>query len=234
MKFKAVIFDLFGTLVNSFGAAAGQMGTELAAALAVPYDPFIALWNQTLEMRIVGEFDTVEANIEYVCEKIGLRPDAERIRAAVEIRMSYVRQALKPKPDAVKTPSQLKNQGYAVGLISNCSPEIPALWHETAFADIIDKPVFSCRARLRKPDTRIYQLACDQFGITPDSCLYVADGEDHELSAAAEVGLHPVLIRTAGERPTGGSHQEAREWQGNAISTLTEVLGLVGGLSDRS
>ena len=234
MKFKAIIFDLFGTLVNDFGAAAGQMGRELATALAAPYEPFIALWHQTLEMRIIGDFDTVEANIECVCDRIGMRPGAEQINAAVQIRMNYVRQALKPRAYAVEIPGQLKNQGYIVGLISNCSPEIPVLWHETPFAKIIEAPVFSCRAHLRKPDPRIYHLACDQLGVTPHSCLYIADGEDHELSAAAQVGLHPVLIRAGGEKPTGGSHQEAREWQGNTISVLPEGLGLVGTRSDPS
>jgi len=234
MKYKAVIFDLFGTLVNNFGSAAGQMGRELAAALAAPCEPFIAQWNQTLDMRIIGDFDTVEANIEYVCRRLDIRPKDEQIRKAVAVRMNYVRQALKPKPNAIDTASQLKKQGHNMGLISNCSPEIPILWPETPFPDVIDTPVFSCRAHLRKPDLRIYQLACEQLAVAPESCLYIADGEDHELSAAAQVGLHPVLIRAAGEKISGASHQEARDWQGDAISALPEVLGFVGTLSAQS
>jgi len=234
MSFKAVIFDLFGTLVNDFGSAAGPMGRELAKALAAPYDPFNSLWNQTIEMRIVGHFETVEANIKYVCNKIGIHPDSGQVRDAVEIRMNYVRQALRPRPNAIDTANQLKKRGYAIGLISNCSPEIPSLWHETPFARVIDRPVFSCRARLRKPDPRIFHLACEQLAVTPDSCLYIADGEDHELSAAATVGLHPVLLLAGGQKPSGGSHQEAREWQGSAISSLPEVLSLVGVQRDQS
>jgi putative hydrolase of the HAD superfamily len=228
MIFKAVIFDLFGTLVNNFGSSVQQMARELATALAAPYEPFMALWNQTLEMRIIGDFDTVEANIEYVCHGIGVHPKAEQIREAVEIRMKYVREALIPRPDAIGIPNRLKKQGYAIGLISNCSPEIPSLWHETPFAHVIDRPVFSCRAHLKKPDSRIYHLACEQLGAAPRDCLYVADGEDHELAAAGHVGLHPVLIRTSAQQAAGGSHQEAREWQGTTISALAEVLGLVG------
>ena len=41
MKFKAVIFDLFGTLVDDFVSSVGQMHQEMAAALAVPYEQFI-------------------------------------------------------------------------------------------------------------------------------------------------------------------------------------------------
>jgi len=226
MKFKAVIFDLFGTLVDDFVSSVGQMHQEMAAALDVPYEQFIRLWSQTAEMRIIGAFETVETNIKYVCATMNVHPRAEQIEKAVEIRMKYVRQALQPRPDAVNTPSQLKNRGYKIGLISNCSIEIPLLWLDTAFADLIDTPIFSSRVRLRKPDPRIYHLACERLGVTPEDCLYIADGEDHELTAAAQVGLHPVLIRTSSQETRGELHQEAREWQGTTIASLVEVLQL--------
>jgi putative hydrolase of the HAD superfamily len=224
-QFKAVIFDFFGTLVGDFGSSVGHMHTEMAEALAVPSEAFIDLWNQTLEMRIVGVFETVEANIDHVCQMMDVRPRAEQVRKAVEIRMSYIKRALQPKADAIETLTKLKDQAYQIGLISNASIEIPLLWHETAFADLIDQPIFSSRAHLKKPDQRIYYLACQRLALSPESCLYVGDGEDRELSGAAKIGLYPVLIRTS--QPASKSHQEAREWQGASIATLAEVLELV-------
>jgi putative hydrolase of the HAD superfamily len=227
MKFTAVIFDLFGTLVDDFGSSAGQMNQELAAALGVPYEPFMQLWSQTLQMRAIGAFQTVEASIEHVCLAMEMQVGAEQIKKAVEIRLQYIRQALKPRPNAEATLAQLKHQGHKLGLVSNCSIEIPILWRETAFANLIDTPIFSSRARLKKPDPRIYHLACERVGTMPDSCLYIADGEDYELAAAAKVGLHPVLIRTPSQKNDGRLHQEAREWQGTMIASLPDVLQLV-------
>jgi putative hydrolase of the HAD superfamily len=227
MKFEAIIFDLFGTLVGDFGSSVGQMHQEMAAALAVPYEQLMQVWRQTSEMRIIGAFETVEANIQYVCDAMNVHPRAEQIAKAVEIRMKYIRQALQPKPGATATLSQLKNQGYKLGLLSNSSIEIPILWPHTSFADLVESPIFSSRERLRKPDTRIYNLACERLGVTPETCLYIADGEDHELTAAVKVGLHPVLVRTSSQETTGKSHQEAREWQGTTIASLGEVLQLV-------
>jgi putative hydrolase of the HAD superfamily len=228
MKFEAVIFDLFGTLVDDFGSSVGQMHHEMAAALAVPYEQFMALWGQTAKMRIIGAFETVEANIKYVCDTINVNPTTEQLEKAVEIRMKYIRQALRPRPEAISTASELKNKGYKIGLLSNCSIEIPILWQETAFANLFNATVFSSRERLKKPDTRIFDLACERLGTMPASCLYIADGEDHELKAAASVGLHPVLIRTASQKTRGELHQEARDWQGPSIDSLKEVLQLVG------
>jgi putative hydrolase of the HAD superfamily len=227
MKFKAVIFDLFGTLVDDFGSSVGQMHHEMAAALAVPYEQFLALWGQTAKMRIIGVFETVEANIRYVCDTIKVSPSAKQLEKAVEVRMKYIGQALRPRPDAISTISELKNTGHKIGLLSNCSIEIPILWQETAFADLFDTTVFSSRERLKKPDTRIFNLACERLGAMPASCLYIADGEDHELKAAASVGLHAVLIRTSSQKNRGELHQEARDWQGPSIDSLKEVLQLV-------
>jgi putative hydrolase of the HAD superfamily len=203
------------------------MNQELAAALGVPYEPFMQLWSQTLQMRAIGAFQTVEASIEHVCRAMEMQVRAEQIKRAVEIRLQYTRQALKPRPDAEATLAQLKHQGHKLGLLSNCSIEIPILWRETAFANLIDTPIFSSRARLKKPDPRIYHLACERLDVMPDSCLYIADGEDYELAAAASVGLHPVLIRTPLRKHDGRLHQEAREWQGTMIASLPEVLQLV-------
>ncbi|MDP2606381.1 MAG: HAD family hydrolase [Deltaproteobacteria bacterium] len=227
MKVQVVIFDLFGTLVDDFASSVGQMHAELAAALAVPYEAFMQLWRQTTEMRTIGAFQTVEASIEYVCGVMGVQVGAEQMTKAVAIRLQHTRRALEPRPDAVTTLARLNDQDYKVGLLSNCSVEIPILWQETALANLVATPIFSCRERLKKPDPRIYHLACERLCVMPGACLYVADGEDHELTGAAKVGLHPVLLRTSSQETRPELHQETREWQGATIAGLAEVLQLV-------
>ena len=228
MRFETVIFDLFGTLVNHFMSSVGQMHKQMAAVLAVPYEQFNPRWNQTTEMRVVGAFATVEASIEHVLSEMNVGAQAEQIERAVAIRMEYIKKALRPKAHAISTLNQLKRHRYKTGLLSNCSVEIPLLWPETDFAGAIDTPIFSCLARLKKPDERIYQLTCEQLGTKPESCLYIADGEEYELAAAARIGLQPVLIRSSAEESLSVSHNEAREWRGPAIATLPEVLAMAG------
>ena len=228
MKFEAVIFDLFGTLVDDFATSVGQTYPELASALEVSYEQFMQLWRETSEMRTMGEFQTVEASIEYVSGLMGAQVTGEQMTKAVEIRLRHTRQALKPRPDAVATLKQTKSKGYKIGLISNCSIEIPILWPETEFADLVESPIFSSRERLKKPDPRIYHLACERLGVMPQHCLYIADGENHELTAAAKVGLHSVLIRNSSRDNGKELLREAREWQGTAITALPEVIKVVG------
>ncbi|MDZ4342879.1 MAG: HAD-IA family hydrolase, partial [Candidatus Binatia bacterium] len=169
---------------------------------------------------------TVEASIEHVCGVMGVQVEAEQMTKAVAIRLQHTRRALEPRPDAVATLARLKDQDYKIGLISNCSVEIPILWQETAFANLVATPIFSCRERVKKPDPHIYHLACERLGVMPEHCLYIADGEDYELTAAAKVGLHPVLLRTSSQEIRGELHQETREWLGDTIASLAEVLQL--------
>ncbi len=232
MRFQAVIFDLFGTLVDDFASSVGQTQTEFVEALAVPYEPFTQLWRQTTERRVIGEFQTIEASIEYVCGQLGVHVTTEQMTKAVEIRLQQIRRALKPRPDAVTTLATLKSGGHKVGLLTNCSIEIPILWRETAFAYLIDSAIFSSREGLKKPDPRIYRIACEHLGVTPERCLYIADGENHELAAAAKVGLHSVLLRNSSRDNGNELLREAREWQGDSIDSLTNVLQLARGLTN--
>lgn len=225
MKFQAVIFDLFGTIVDGFAAASAGYQERFAAALGVANDQLAQHWRQLTERRTLGEFQTVEESIEHVCGLVGVTVTAEQIMQAVEVRLSLTRRALTPRPDAIATFEQLKKDGLKIGLLSNCSIEIPLVWPETAFAEWFDAAVFSSRERIKKPAAEIYHLACERLGVAPDASLYLADGENFELTAAAQIGMHAVLIRSS--EVHGEARREAAEWQGDAISQLSDVLTLV-------
>jgi putative hydrolase of the HAD superfamily len=226
-KIDTVIFDLFGTLVDHFMSSVGRMHGAMAEALAVPYEEFDPLWIQTTDMRVIGDFETVEAAIEHVLAAMNAQARPEQIESAVEVRMKSIKDALHPKPQAIETLNELNHRSYRLGLLSNCSVEIPLLWDETAFSAAFEKTVFSCLERLKKPDERIYRLTCERLGVKPQSCLYIADGENYELAAAARVGMEPLLIRPSSQETLKELHREAREWPGPAISTLPEVLDLL-------
>ncbi len=80
---------------------------------------------------------------------------------------------------------------------------------------------------MKKPDPRIYRIATDQLGVEPETCLYIGDGSSGELTGAAQVGMHPILLNLPENNPD--AHQiDKEDWNGPAISSLSEVLMLVG------
>jgi putative hydrolase of the HAD superfamily len=224
MRYSAVIFDLFGTLVYSFSIEEHRRAlSDMAAALSIPERDFARMWSKTYHKRSRGAFPSIEANIEHICRSLKVEVSPAKIEAAAVMRTELTRRALTPRPDAVKTLSTLKASGRKIGLISNCSPETPSLWEKTPFAPLIDLPIFSCAVGYAKPEVRIYLLACERLEVRPEECLYIGDGADGELSGAKAAGMHPVRILAPYENPA------REEWQGPTISELIELLSLANG-----
>lgn len=221
--YNAVIFDLFGTLVDEWGLKLDPMINEMAHALAIPIERFRAAWSQTFLERQTGIFPTLEDNFRHVARILDAQVSAQQITQAVTVRRELTRQMLVPRPDAEITLRTLRTKGYKIGLISNCDPGVPSLWNKTSIAPLIDEPLFSSVVGLMKPDPAIYQLACDRLGVKPQQCLYVGDSGD-ELAGASKAGMHPVLIRTRYDENPTGFRLSKIEWPGSRISTLAEVL----------
>jgi len=229
-RFDAVIFDLFGTLIKNFDVPQhDRLVVEMAALMAVTHDDFAPLWNDaTWPQRAIGAFDSPEANIRHICQLLQHEVAEERITAAADLRRAFTRRSLVAWPDAVPTLTALRRDGYAIGLISDCSSEVPLFWTETPLAPIIDVAIFSCTVGLKKPDPHIYLLATDQLGVAPERCLYIGDGGSQELTGAQVVGMVPALIQHRLEGD-GAYRRDVGRWSGASITSLTEVLAIVQG-----
>ena len=228
MKYAAIVFDLFGTLVSNFPAPVyEQMCREMALVLGVPADDFVRWWFGTFDQRMLGIFMSTGECVEYICRQIGIVPGDEGIREAARIRNEVLNREITPRPDAVQTLSYLKSEGYKLGLISDSSGEVPEFWSDSPFGPYFDVTIFSCLEGIKKPDPGIYILAVEQLAVRPEECLYIGDGSSDELTGAANAGMHPVLIRVPCEDEPGVPRIDPEQWNGPRISSLTEVLTLL-------
>jgi len=230
MRYRAVIFDLFGTLVDIYAWSEYQrVCRRMAEALGVAYEDFMRLWTRNgARLRQIGAFANVRINVEYLCTVLDVPVKPDRVLEAADIRHEYTRGCMKPRSDAVQTLSRLRGLGLKTGLVSNAAPDIPGIWNETPMAPLMDAAVFSCEAAVAKPDRRIYELACERLRVPPKECLYVGDGDDRELTGAMDAGLEAVMIRAHYEDESEALRGAAEEeWTGPRVSSLTEVLDLV-------
>ena len=107
------------------------------------------------------------------------------IEEAARLRVDFTRRTLRsPLPGAIEALEETRSLGLKTGLVSDCSAEVPAVWPQMRLASLIDMPVFSCSARVRKPDPHIYLMACQRLNVSPEDCLYVGDGAGQELTGA--------------------------------------------------
>jgi len=230
MKYQAVIFDLFGTLVDIYSQVEYySVLREMMSILKAPHDDFMRLWRSTADRRVTGVFRTLEENLEYICRELNVPATKSQINLSKRVRFDYVALALTPRQGAIEVLSRLKSDGYKIGLISNCSAEPPLIWPYTSFAPFFDVTVFSSVAGIQKPDPCIYRIAAEQLKVKPENCLYIGDGDSHELTGAAEVGMYPILIRVAQDDSAGAvrSYPEIDDYACPVISLLREILDLV-------
>src|SRR6185295_14946248 len=127
MARKAVIFDLFGTLVEAMRYKQYQtMLSDMAAVFDAPHAAFVREWEATLNRRFGGDFSTIEANLEHICVLLGLEADPKRLAAGAAVRKKIVQPLMQqPRPEAVPTLSALRARGLKIGLITDCTPDTP-------------------------------------------------------------------------------------------------------------
>jgi putative hydrolase of the HAD superfamily len=227
MKYQAVIFDLFGTLVPSFSEQEYRRITmQMASMLSMPEEEFWQKWKEAFVERILGTPNNLEAQITDICLKLGRTADREKVRAAAQVRVEYGRAAMVPRPDAVEVLSRLKIKGLKTGLITDCSSEAPMMWNETPIAPFFDVTIFSCLVGMKKPDPRIYRLALERLKIEPGSSLYIGDGSSRELTGASQAGMTAVQLRIPGENDPDVYRVDREDWEGKTIASLTEVLSI--------
>ena len=226
-KYDAVIFDLFGTLVDIFSVDEyGEFLDEMCAVLGVSPAAFTSFWDEKADERALGRVPVAE-QLRDLCRKLGVAVTPAQLERAVEMRVDFVRGVLVPRDDAAATLAALRERGLRIGVISDCSEEVVAAWPETPLAPLVDEAVLSAAVGMKKPDPRVYHLGCERLGVAPERCLFVGDGGSRELSGASAVGMDAVLIRVPGDAGDDAFRRDAEEWEGARVAALREVLGLV-------
>ena len=75
---------------------------------------------------------------------------------------------------------------------------------------LFDVVVESSKAGMRKPDPRIYRMACEQIGVNPEVCVYL-DDLGINCKPAAELGMKAIKVVS----------------EAQALTDLAQVTGLV-------
>ena len=214
MRFRAVIFDLWQTLVPWNVEEANRFYDRMADSVGVEHGRFREVW-------LAGRRDRETGPIADHLRSIVAQLDAEAdIDELIALRREWAKRTLVPRPDAVETLAELRRRGHRLGLISVCTEDVPYVWDDTPLAGTLDETIFSCDVGLSKPDPRIYELACERLEVEPAECLFVGDGANDELPGAERAGMTAVQLRVPGEELT----ESGKKWQGASIQHLGEVL----------
>jgi putative hydrolase of the HAD superfamily len=121
VKYTAVIFDLFGTLIPNMSLSEHRaVLTRMADVLSAPPAGFVQLWFDTFNERSTGIFQSPDDSVAYICRTLGVSVNEVKVKRATRIRFDYSVRSMVPRSDAIETLSYLKYEGCKTGLI-RCS-----------------------------------------------------------------------------------------------------------------
>lgn len=227
MVVRAVIFDYFGTLAHTSSVPEYLAARRrIAETLGVNPEAFRAEMEATYSERATGLAgrDTVRV-LRWLARRLGAEPDDDQLTAAAKLRLTEFAHA-PTRAEAVPVLRALRRRGLRIGLVSDCSCELPAVWSGLPVAPYVDSAIFSIVEGVRKPARALYLAACQRLDVTPPECVYVGDGGSNELSGARAAGMYAVRLLSP-------DHEAARVyeldtgWDGAVIDRLDRVVDLV-------
>lgn len=115
---------------------------------------------------------------------------------------------------------RLRERGLRLGIISNWDRRLVRLMDGLGLAPHLDSVISSADIGLRKPDPRIFELACAELGVQPEEAVHVGDHHYADVLGARAAGMQAVLIDRHGA--------EARPVGPRPIKSLDEIEGVLG------
>ena len=96
--------------------------------------------------------------------------------------------------DVLPTLDSLDASGYRLGLISNFESWLEEMLIELEVGHHFKPSIISGVEGVEKPDPRIYELALERAGVSPENAVHVGDSPAMDMEPAASAGIRGILI----------------------------------------
>jgi HAD superfamily hydrolase (TIGR01549 family) len=248
LMFRAVIFDLFDTLVDldmkglpqvealgrRFPSTHQVVHAVLRSEVPVEFENFArAVREVDLELRNPRnaegiELPTVE-RFTAVLDRLEISGDglAERL---TEAHMGQIRSVARAVPHHPATLQRLRT-GVRLGICSNFShtPCAREVMQEVGILDLMDSVVISHDVGLRKPRPEIFEAVLNELDVHPEETLHVGDRLEADVEGAARCGITSVWITRRVEDPQAALGRYRGPPPVHVIRDLVELEPIVSG-----
>ena len=126
------------------------------------------------------------APFEADCRTHGVAVDGKRL-------MQYIAEAGRERPQMLRAVAHLRQHGLRVGALTNNWAREETDPGPHRLRSHFDVMIESQAVGLRKPDPRIYQLACRELGVAPAETAFL-DDIGLNLKSARALGMHTIKV----------------------------------------
>ena len=191
---KAVIFDLFETLITEWGHEK-YTKRSISKDLCLDYELFSQYWEENAQGRYQGKI-SFEESIQYVCQRCDVTLSPQMLAYVTGKRMSTKAVCFDHiDPDVIALLQNLKAHGMRLAMLSNCSSEEVTAIRQSRLCPFFAALVLSYEAGLSKPDPLIYGKVLEELRLAAGECLFAGDGGSNELEGARAAGMAAVQAK---------------------------------------
>ncbi len=187
---KAVVFDMFETLVSLFEGRT-YFGENIAEDVGMEPERFRKEWHATEHDRTVGTY-SIEEGIGVTLKNLGIYSE-EAVCLATGKRRESLNDTFSNIPEkSLELLKELKRRGIKIGLITNAFSDERDFIRESELFPYFDEAMISYEKGLCKPDPKIFKEMIRALDVSAEECLYVGDGGSKELYAARDAGMQTL------------------------------------------
>ena len=195
-KYKALIFDLYDTLVNLDMTMYSKAFDEISKKLKIKLPSLIEAWKKTSQRAIIGEITTNRQRIEETLENLNLKLEDKKVIELTKIYEKYLLKSVSLYDGVVDMLKEFKFQyGFKLGLLSNATCSVHTVMRHLDIEKYFDVAVYSYREKIRKPDPKIFLLTCKRLKVQPKEAVFIGDGAGGELEGALKAGLSAIALK---------------------------------------
>ena len=119
----------------------------------------------------------------------------EHLHSAVwDYAIDWYRWPMVPMPGMADLVRELKEKGYGIYLLSNCSIPLRQHVHRIPGIEVFDGVFVSSEHRLLKPQHEIFEKFFETFRLEPSECFFIDDAVTN-IEGALECGMTGFVFR---------------------------------------
>jgi HAD superfamily hydrolase (TIGR01549 family) len=226
--FPFIFFDLGQTLIDEWDYIAyfDQKFLEVLNGFGARIDQrnYHAIRDSIIRDRKIGHGSVKELVIE-VCKLLS-PPGYEKVIASrLESQIRQGRRDLFKFFDDAEPTLQALSKYCQMGLIANQSEDILELLEKSGFDRFFRVKAISSSVKLKKPDSKIFELALREAGQNAEDCIMVGDRLDTDICPANNMGM--TTIRTTNSLFALQVPKRACEHPSYTVARLSEIPELL-------
>jgi epoxide hydrolase-like predicted phosphatase len=184
MTKRAVIFDFGGVLMKTVDYSPRHQ-----------WDDRLSLPHGSVEKAVHNAESWAQAQIGKIPIKIYWENVAQRLNLSIQQVNQLARDFYSGDQldvDLIEYIQQLRESGFAVGLLSNDSVELRPRLKNLNIEKLFDPLIISAEIGVMKPDARAYQTVLEKLDCSADMTIFIDDRQAN-VDRAAALGMYPVF-----------------------------------------